>query len=109
MSNASLASKFAAFDAAHGDIWLLFKQFTFDLIRAGKKHGSSDAVLHRIRWNYETSTTGDTPKINNNLSAAYARKFHREFPEYDGFFALRKSAYDEPNRVQTSIESIIHV
>ena len=63
-----LNEKFLAFDTAHPDVWWKFESFTLALIARGKKHGSSDAVMHRIRWDYETSSSGETPKLNNIFS-----------------------------------------
>lgn len=89
-----LLEQFEAFDEAHADVWRLFEKLTFQLIRAGREHSSADLVLHRIRWDYATSTSGDAPKINNNYSAAYARKFAAAHPEHKEFFARRVSRLD---------------
>ena len=91
-----LNEKFLAFDTAHPDVWALFETFSIELIGRGRKHGSSDAVMHRIRWNYETSSENgaEHPKLNNIFSACYARKFHRQHPQHDGFFFTRHSQAD---------------
>ena len=84
-----LERAFNEFDAENPGVYELFKRFTFQIINAGHKHYSSDAVLHRIRWHTSIETRRDEFKINNNFSAYYARKFHNDFPEYDGFFRTR--------------------
>jgi hypothetical protein len=86
---------FEAFDQAHPDIWRLFKENAFKLIRRGHDHWSADAILHVIRFEHATSTQGQLPKINNNLAAAYSRKWAREFPEYRDFFQYRDSKFDQ--------------
>lgn len=88
------AVDFREFHACHPDIYDLFKRLTFDKIELGFAHYSADAVLHAVRWHYDTSTNGDAPKINNNYTAFYARMFHKDFPQYDGFFKTRKSKAD---------------
>ena len=85
---------FERFHQAHPDIYKLFKQFAFEKIVMGFKHYSADAVLHAVRWHCDVSTTNQAPKINNNYTAFYARMFHKDFPEYDGFFETRKSKAD---------------
>lgn len=88
---------FYEFDAAHPDVWQLFERFTLDLIRRGFGHYSSDAVLHRVRWETSAGAGSDEDafKINNNWTAYYARKFDEQHPEYAGFFRMRRSKADE--------------
>lgn len=95
--------KFAEFDAANPAVWRLFVRFTFELIGRGFEHHGARDVLHRIRW--ETAVAEDTygegdgvtkgHKINNIWSPWYARKFHRTYPQFDGFFRLRKAKADD--------------
>jgi hypothetical protein len=97
-----LRAQFEAFHASNPKVWDLFVRFTMDLIVAGHKHYSADAVLHRIRWhtNVETrkagmSPTGEELKINNNFAAFYSRMFADRYPGNRDFFQIRKSAADE--------------
>jgi hypothetical protein len=87
-------ARFAEFDASHPEVWALFQCFTLGLIAAGKKHHSSDAVLHRVRWETDAGNKSGDYKINNNWSAFYARKFHKKFPRHAGFFRTRSSRAD---------------
>jgi hypothetical protein len=87
---------FENFDAAHSEIWTVFLQFTFQLIRAGHNHYSARAVLHRIRWHMAVDHPVKTAfKVNNNHSAFYARKFHRRYPIHAGFFRTRTARRKE--------------
>ena len=89
---------FADFDQANPHIWDLFVQFSHE-IRTNHSHFSSDAVLHRIRWEVATTTTeyeSGSYKINNNYSAYYARKLMDADPSFAGFFRTRHSAADGP-------------
>lgn len=85
---------FERFHTAHPDVYKLFKLLTLEKIALGFKHYSADAVLHVVRWHCDTSSNGKAPKINNNYTAFYARLFHKDFPEHDGFFETRKSRAD---------------
>ncbi len=82
-------SRFPAYDEANPDIWQYFKQFTFELIKAGRTHASARMVLGRIRFETLVRSHDDPYKINSAFSASYARKFMREFPQHDGLFETR--------------------
>ena len=87
---------FRAYDEAHPEVWRLFCRFTLDRIALGFEHYSSDAILHRIRWETDAGVAGgEDIKINNNWTSFYARKFHRMHPQHRGFFRTRRSRFDE--------------
>ncbi len=87
--------QFAEHDARNPHIWALFVRFTCELIAHGHLHGSSDAVLHRIRWHTLISETpGAGWKINNNWTPFYARKFHETYLAHSGFFRTRRAKAD---------------
>lgn len=89
--NSPLERAFEDYHRANPQVYELFKQFTFEVIRSGRRHFSADAVLHRIRWEAAVKTTDSEGfKINNNYAAFYARKFMKDFPQYEGFFRTRR-------------------
>ena len=55
---------------------------------AVRKHYSSRAVFHALRWETVIDSGGEF-KINNNWSPFYARKFMKESPSHEGFFRSR--------------------
>jgi len=71
---------FEQYDLQNPRVWDLFKQFTFDVIRAGHTRFSANSILRRIRWETTVVTTDSHYKINNNFSADYACKFTQECP-----------------------------
>lgn len=89
--SSALETAFLEFHEANPQVWDLFVRYTFEVIRAGQRHYSADAILHRIRWhvNIETKNT-DGFKINNNWSAYLARMFMQRFPHHRGFFRTRE-------------------
>jgi hypothetical protein len=88
--------QFIAFDKNNPTVWALYQRFTKELIYIGHEHHSSDAVLHRVRWEAALQTIDSSAfKINNNYTAFYARKFHAVYPEYGNFFRLRRSCADQ--------------
>lgn len=82
--------RFAAFDAAHPEVYELFKRYTVQLWVAGRKRYSADAICHRIRWYYAVNPGKDDGfKLNNNYSSRLARKLVAEEPDMAGFFEFR--------------------
>ena len=81
----------AAFHRLHPEVWSLFEKYTFDRIRRGFKHYSSDAIFHRIRWEMALPSyeKGKEFKLNDHHTAFYARRFMRLHVEHDGFFHTR--------------------
>lgn len=86
--------RFAEFDALNPVVWALFQRFTNDLLAVGYRHGSADAVLHRVRWETAIGMGDQGFKINNNFTPYYARKYHQKYPHREGFFRLRRSMAD---------------
>ncbi len=87
--------KFIAFDQNNPLVWSLYQRFALEMIALNHEHYSSDAVLHRVRWETAMQTVDvGRWKIDNNYTAFYARKFHAVYPEYGDFFRLRRSCAD---------------
>lgn len=86
-----------AFHREHPEVWNMFVEFALDRISLGFDAYSADAIFHRIRW--ETARPSYKPgeefKMNDHYTAFYARRFHRMYPQHNGFFRLRK----QPSRL----------
>lgn len=92
-----IQASFIAFHRSNPIVWDLFCRFTFEAIRSGHPHYSSDCIFNRIRWHtdIETQSDNDPVKLNNNFRAYYARMFHEKYPEHAGFFRNRKLTSEE--------------
>lgn len=96
MDEPRLPRQFREYDMANPQIYELFKRFSLEAIKAGRRKLSASLITERIRWEvFVVVDTDDEFKINNNWRSFYARKFMNEFPEYDGVFATRSSVADE--------------
>lgn len=89
-----LIKRFKAFHETNPKVYDLFRQFTLELLRSGRRNYGAQGVLERIRWHFAVRTAGDAFKVNNDFAAFYARMFMFQFPEYLGFFRRRGSAAD---------------
>jgi hypothetical protein len=84
-----LTTKFEKFHTDNPHIYLLFRHFALEAIKAGRNILSANMIAERIRWETTVTTKGDGYKINNNYRAYYARMFMREHPDLDGCFRVR--------------------
>lgn len=93
---------FSEFDVTNPHVYDRFCALVNDLISAGFKHYSADAILHVIRFEHDIRTDGAGEidgkrlKLNNNFSSRYARKFQHDFPGLADFFETRRLATDRP-------------
>ena len=86
----SIQERFAAFDAAHPEIWALFVRFAREARDAGRIRFSADAILHRIRWECDVNERRDGGfKCNDQYAGRYARKLIAEDESFADFFELR--------------------
>jgi hypothetical protein len=86
-----LREEVQAFHDEHPRVWELFKQFTMNRVQLGFTHYSAYAIFERIRWETDQANTPENQfKLNNNYRPFYARKFMATYPEYEGFFRVRK-------------------
>jgi len=86
----TLKDKFLKFHQDNPKVWDLFVQFTFDVIKTGRKNYSVNAIFERIRWHTDIETNDESFKLSNNHRAYYARHFHEAYPEYTGFFKTKQ-------------------
>ena len=70
-------------------VYELFERFTMSAISRGHTRLSAWLVVNRIRWETTVETSGSDFKISNDYIAYYARLFHAQNPEYDGFFVTK--------------------
>lgn len=83
----TLDERFEQYDRENPHVYSAFLQFTLQVIGTSNKCAAR-TVMERIRW--ETLINGnDKWKINNNYTSRYARKFMKQFPAHEGFFATR--------------------
>lgn len=72
------------------EVCVLFEQLALRVAAAGHKRFSSDAILHRIRWEHQVERGNRDFKCNDHWTAPLARWFLARHPEMAGFFSLRK-------------------
>ena len=86
----SLEQRWREYDRKHPETYRLFVRFTMELIAAGRKHYSANAVVHRIRWHTAIECGDDGFKVNNDFARCMSDRFSAEHPQHDGFFRTRE-------------------
>jgi hypothetical protein len=72
--------------------WLLPKlaEMALELKRLGHERYSMKGIFEALRWETRYSTNDLGLKVNNNYTAFAARDLMNQYPELEGFFALRE-------------------
>ena len=78
-----LEARFRAFHAKHPMVFSHFMYFA-NKLRGRCGHYSAYGIMHMVR--YQSSFSGDTPKIGNNLVPYYARLAMATDPRLEEFF-----------------------
>lgn len=88
---ADLDARFQEYHRRNPRVYRLFKQYAFQVLRAGRNHYGAKAIFERIRW-YLMFETNDPEgfKVNNSYVSRYVRMLVREHPEFEGFFETRR-------------------
>ncbi len=86
-----LKEQCTAYHLANPEVWDLFVKLSFQKIHQHFQHYGAQAVIERIRFDSALGEDGKTQfKYNNDYAALYARRFHKMYPEHDGFFRTRE-------------------
>lgn len=85
-----LQIQWEVFHEKNPHVYELIKKFTYEVIKAGRRSYSINAIFERVRWHTNIETSGAEFKISNNHRAYYARLFLKEHPEYPNFFKTKE-------------------
>lgn len=89
-------AKFPQYHMDNLHIYEAFKNYTYELIRAGRTYSGANAIIERMRWD-SYIRGNDAYKINNSYAPLYSRMFENEHPAYKDFFRKRRSKFDVIN------------
>jgi hypothetical protein len=91
----SLAARFEAFDQANPLIYQALLKYSYEWIRlTGRRRLGIARLWEKMRWDLETQSTEECPKLNNDYRSFYARKLMQE-PGLQDLFETRHSAADD--------------
>jgi hypothetical protein len=95
-----LEAMFIEFHSKNPNVYEKFCECCEQLIRAGISRYSADAIMHRIRFDFDvevrstsTGPDGQHLKINNSIVRLFAEKWTKEHPGHPEFFESRKNQH----------------
>lgn len=80
---------FMVFHKENPHVYELFVRFARELMKAGKRKGSSKLIIERMRWEMIIQTRDVDFKLNNNYTSRYARLAMAEERDLRDFFEIR--------------------
>ena len=94
-AQSQLEEKFLEFHSRHPEVYdalsLLAHQW-----RRQKPHArlGIKMLMERVRWELALGARDESPRLNNNHSAFYARLLMAQEPALEGMFMLKKQRYE---------------
>lgn len=85
-----LFQKFLRFHEKNPNLWIRFRALSFEVKATKRKRYSAWTIINVLRWEHDVRTQGDVFKISNDFIALYARLMIATYPEFDGFFEIKK-------------------
>ena len=95
-AQSQLEEKFLEFHAKHPEVYAALSRFAHQW----RDRKGPDArlgikmVIERVRWELALGARDETPRLNNNHSAFYARLLMAQEPALEGMFFLKKQRYE---------------
>ena len=95
-AQSQLEEKFLEFHAKHPEVYAALSRFAHQW----RDRKGPDArlgikmVIERVRWELALGARDESPRLNNNHSAFYARLLMAQEPALEGMFFLKKQRYE---------------
>ena len=95
-AQSQLEEKFLEFHSKHPEVYAALSKFAHQW----RDRKGPDArlgikmVIERVRWELSLGAKDETPRLNNNHSAFYARLLMAQEPALAGIFFLKKQRYE---------------
>ena len=95
-AQSQLEEKFLEFHAKHPEVYSALSRFAHQW----RDRKGPDArlgikmVIERVRWELALGARDESPRLNNNHSAFYARLLMAQEPALEGMFMLKKQRYE---------------
>lgn len=104
--DAQIYARFKVFHQDNPHVFEHFCRFAFEVINAGKKRYSADAILHQIRWHVDIETRGDLVKINNDFARCFGDLFCASYPAHSDLFERRKRTSETRTAYSTDLSVV---
>ena len=96
LGQSRLERDFFKYHKKNPHIWLLFEHFTQQVLESGQQKFSAKAIFERIRWTIQIETKDPLGfKLQNSMTAYYARLWQSKYPNKANFFSTRKTVSEK--------------
>lgn len=92
-----LEKRFAEFHQINPHVYGQFERLALDAFERGARRIGVKAIAERIRWDVAVKTLGGEFKINNSLTALYARLLLHRHPKLWALIVTRSSKHGRDN------------
>lgn len=83
-------NRFKKFHKENPQVYEEFVNTAKRMKRTGRTRYSARTIIEVLRWTRDIGTTGEVFKINDDYVPIYVRLLIHNYPEFNGFFELRK-------------------
>ena len=87
---ASIQERFELFHEVNPQVLTALEQLTRQFLATGRKQLAIASLFERLRWEYDTRTSGDAFRLNNDFRSRYVRLMIGRHPAWRTVFALRE-------------------
>lgn len=98
-SGAAMTREFEDFHRDNPHVYAELRRLALELVDAGATRVGMKMLFEVLRWS-QMRTTGEDFKLNNDLTAPYARLLMDREPRLAGVFETRRSRVDMPPYVE---------
>lgn len=82
--------RFEDFHRDNPHVFRKIKELAFAIKATGRTRYAMRTIIEKMRWDHDINTVGEVFKFNDNHISFYVRLLIHRYPEFDGFFELRK-------------------
>jgi hypothetical protein len=87
----TIQERFNEYDHCHPEVYKYLVSLCFELKSKRFRRYGIRSLWERVRWHFQVEKEmGEDFKLNDHFHSRYVRKIIAEYPEFDGFFELRK-------------------
>jgi hypothetical protein len=90
VSGATIQERFEEFHRLNGWVLTALEEMTQDLIDHGRHRIAVKMLVEVLRYQHDTTTTGDAFKLNNSYTSRYVRRMVERHPEWEEYFVRRE-------------------
>lgn len=89
-THATIQERFEEFDRLNPWVYNALEILAADMVERGRTRVGMKMLVEVVRWQYDTTTTGDVFRLNNSYASRYVRKLIDAHPDWADVFETRE-------------------